>query len=112
MLPNGLKPDIELKYDGQIYLLDVGFSNRPEGYRKGKINKYQHLTSAIVQPIIFGKNFTIHKDSLQFLSKFKEIKLSELYTEMGKLLAIHFSKCRAKITEVLTEKNSKKQMKM
>ena len=39
-LPNGKTPDIELTIKNSTYLLDVGFSARPETYYKEKIAKY------------------------------------------------------------------------
>ena len=39
-LQNGKTPDIELTIKNSTYLLDVGFSARPETYYKGKIAKY------------------------------------------------------------------------
>jgi hypothetical protein len=100
-LPNGLKPDIELRIGNQTFLLDVGFSTRPQAYYSGKIRKYQHLTNAIVQPIIIGKDFTIHKDSLAFLEKCKAISMNELFTEIGRLIATHYAKCCAHTTQLL-----------
>jgi hypothetical protein len=57
-------------------------------------------------PIIFGKDCTIHPESLKFLHKIKGFKEKTLYEKAAKLLAAHYGNCKRLSTlEVISKLN-------
>lgn len=72
------KPDILVHKDGKPIYLDVGISKTAGTYFKVKSVKYKDSDVQVI-PIIFGKDCTIHQESLKFLKTLKGIKENELY---------------------------------
>lgn len=86
------KPDILLYKDGKPIYLDIGITKRMKQYYEVKTTKYLKSDIQVI-PIIFGKNCTIHPESLKFLTSLKGIKENELYEKLGTLLGQHYEQC-------------------
>jgi len=58
-----------LQYNGEVIFLDVGISGNVKAYLNIKKAKYKGADVKCI-PIIFGKDCTVHKESLEWLKKF------------------------------------------